>query len=33
VLDHDALVGAGIEPIGDWRERWRAAAPSVLSRR
>lgn len=33
VLGHDALVGAGIEPIGDWRERWRAAAPSVLSRR
>ena len=31
VLGHDALVRAGHEPIGDWRERWQVAAPSVLS--
>lgn len=30
VLGHDALEFAGVEPIGDWRERWHAAAPSVL---
>jgi dTDP-4-dehydrorhamnose reductase len=30
VLGHDALVAAGIEPIGDWRARWREAGPSVL---
>jgi len=30
VLGHDALVEQGIEPIGDWRERWRLAAPEVL---
>jgi dTDP-4-dehydrorhamnose reductase len=30
VLGHDALAFAGIEPIGDWRDRWRAAAPTVL---
>ena len=31
VLGHDALAAVGVEPIGDWRERWREAAPSVLS--
>jgi dTDP-4-dehydrorhamnose reductase len=31
VLGHDALVAHGVAPIGDWRERWRAAAPLVLS--
>ena len=30
VLGHDALVAAGLEPIGDWRGRWQAAAPAVL---
>jgi dTDP-4-dehydrorhamnose reductase len=30
VLGHGALVAAGIEPIGDWRARWREAGPSVL---
>ena len=30
VLGHDALVAAGIEPIGDWSERWQAAAATVL---
>ena len=30
VLGHDAILFAGLEPIGDWRERWQAAAPSVL---
>lgn len=33
VLGHDALEFAGLEPIGDWRERWRVAAPAVLSAR
>ncbi len=32
VLGHDALHRLGVEPIGDWRARWRAAAPTVLSR-
>ncbi|MET7135761.1 dTDP-4-dehydrorhamnose reductase [Cellulosimicrobium sp. MI9406] len=32
VLGHDALLAAGVVPIGDWRERWRVAAPSVLGR-
>jgi dTDP-4-dehydrorhamnose reductase len=32
VLGHDALVRHGVAPIGDWRERWAAAAPSVLAR-
>jgi dTDP-4-dehydrorhamnose reductase len=32
VLGHDALAAHGVEPIGDWRERWRVAAPLVLSR-
>jgi dTDP-4-dehydrorhamnose reductase len=31
VLGHGALVKAGVEPIGDWAERWEAAAASVLS--
>jgi dTDP-4-dehydrorhamnose reductase len=31
VLGHDALVAAGVEPIGDWRERWSLAAPEVLA--
>ena len=31
VLGHDALVRAGVEPIGDWRERWETAAPAVLA--
>jgi dTDP-4-dehydrorhamnose reductase len=30
VLGHDAMVDLGIEPIGDWRTRWRVAAPEVL---
>ena len=30
VLAHDALVAAGVEPIGDWRDRWAVAAPTVL---
>lgn len=30
VLGHDALVAAGIEPIGDWSDRWQVAAPTVL---
>jgi dTDP-4-dehydrorhamnose reductase len=33
VLGHDALVAGGIEPIGDWRERWHAAADEVLAGR
>ena len=28
---HDALRAAGVAPIGDWAERWAAAAPSVLA--
>jgi dTDP-4-dehydrorhamnose reductase len=30
VLGHEATVAAGVTPIGDWAERWRAAAASVL---
>ncbi len=30
VLGHDSLVEVGVEPIGDWQERWGAAAPEVL---
>ncbi|MFC6507736.1 dTDP-4-dehydrorhamnose reductase [Promicromonospora citrea] len=30
VLGHDRLRAVGVEPIGDWAERWRAAAPVVL---
>ena len=31
VLGHEALVTAGVTPIGDWRERWTAAAAEVLA--
>lgn len=31
VLGHDALRAAGVEPIGDWAERWDAAAERVLA--
>lgn len=31
VLGHDALVRAGVEPIGAWDSRWAAAAASVLA--
>jgi dTDP-4-dehydrorhamnose reductase len=31
VLGHDALVRLGVAPIGDWRDRWREAAPEVLA--
>lgn len=31
VLAHDALDAVGVEPIGDWRERWAVAAPAVLA--
>jgi dTDP-4-dehydrorhamnose reductase len=31
VLGHDALRAVGVEPIRDWRERWDAAALSVLA--
>jgi len=30
VLGHHALAAAGVEPIGQWLDRWRAAAPHVL---
>jgi dTDP-4-dehydrorhamnose reductase len=30
VLGHESLRAVGVEPIGDWRERWAAAAGSVL---
>jgi dTDP-4-dehydrorhamnose reductase len=30
VLDHAAADAAGVSAIGDWRERWRAAADRVL---
>lgn len=30
VLDHGALVAAGVAPIGDWRARWAVAGRSVL---
>ena len=30
VLGHEALTRAGVEPIGDWSERWAEAAPAVL---
>ncbi|MFH5824190.1 dTDP-4-dehydrorhamnose reductase [Georgenia sp. AZ-5] len=30
VLGHDALERAGVAPIGDWAERWHAAAPDVV---
>lgn len=31
VLGHDSLSAAHVEPIGDWADRWRAAAGTVLS--
>lgn len=31
VLGHDAFARAGVEPIGDWLERWQVAAPQVLA--
>lgn len=31
VLGHDALRDVGIEPIGDWEQRWALAAPLVLA--
>jgi dTDP-4-dehydrorhamnose reductase len=31
VLGHDALVAAGVDPIGPWDERWQAAAGDVLA--
>ncbi|WP_454084682.1 dTDP-4-dehydrorhamnose reductase [Georgenia sp. Marseille-Q6866] len=31
VLGHDALLAAGVEPIGHWAERWTVAAPTVLA--
>lgn len=33
VLGHDRLRAVGVEPIGDWAERWKVAAPGVLDRR
>lgn len=30
VLGHDALRAIGVEPIGDWQERWRAASGAVI---
>jgi dTDP-4-dehydrorhamnose reductase len=31
VLSHGALKAVGVDPIGDWAERWAVAAPWVLS--
>ncbi|QAY64821.1 dTDP-4-dehydrorhamnose reductase [Xylanimonas allomyrinae] len=31
VLGHDALRAVGVEPIGDWADRWKVAAPVVLA--
>ena len=31
VLGHEALTRVGVEPIGDWRERWHLAAAEVLA--
>nr|WP_152191635.1 dTDP-4-dehydrorhamnose reductase [Georgenia satyanarayanai] len=31
VLGHEALLAAGVEPIGHWAERWTVAAPTVLA--
>lgn len=30
VLGHDRFREVGVEPIGDWADRWKAAAPVVL---
>jgi len=29
VLAHDTLAAAGVQPIGDWAERWAAAAGAM----
>jgi len=31
VLGHEALRRVGVAPIGDWRDRWRVAAPEILA--
>lgn len=31
VLGHEALLSVGVQPIGDWRERFAVAAPVVLA--
>lgn len=31
VLSHNQVVAAGVEPIGNWLERWQEAAPTVLA--
>ncbi len=31
VLGHDALGAVGVEPIGDWAQRWAVAAADVLA--
>lgn len=31
VLGHDALERVGVEPIGDWKDRWQEASESVLA--
>jgi dTDP-4-dehydrorhamnose reductase len=31
VLGHDALLRAGVVPIGDWHERWEQSAAAVLA--
>lgn len=31
VLGHDALARTGVDPIGDWRDRWTVAAAEVLA--
>lgn len=31
VLGHETLVAAGVEPIGDWAQRWEQAAREVLA--
>jgi len=33
VLGHDALVDAGVAPIGDWAQRWAQASGAVLGAR
>ncbi|MFP7695690.1 dTDP-4-dehydrorhamnose reductase [Trueperella sp. LYQ143] len=33
VLAHDSISAIGLEPIGDWKERWAVAAPVVLGTR
>lgn len=32
VLGHDRLSAAGVDPIGDWQQRWSVAAEEVLGR-